>query len=269
MKILLIGAGAWGQRYIDTFKQWSQIELCIATRQDWQKNVKQSPDGVIICTPPSSHIEITRYILQHHLPVMIEKPLALTYQEASQLIPLQTNAPILVNHIHLFSDYFQELARQCPSSQITQINALNLRPPSHHTYSVLYDQGCHDVSMVLALMKEYPTHIEAKYKMGTYHINLQFGNKSAHIDVSNGWDPKIRHLKVKCNNDHIVYNDHLINNKLIGIKHNIHNETPPLTNALQCFFDLIEGKSDSRAGLDLPLQVTQILDECQRQIGKV
>ncbi len=269
MKILLIGSGAWGQRYIDTFKRWPHIELIVATRADWQKNVEQKPDGVIICTPPSSHIEIARYILQYHLPVMIEKPLALTHQEASQLVSLQNNAPILVNHIHLFSDYFQELTKQCPPSQITQIDALNLRGTSHHTYSILYDQGCHDIAMILTLMKEYPTQIKAKFKVDAYHIDLQFGDKKAHISISNKCEPKIRHLKVKCNNSNIVYNDHLTTNKLIGMKHNIQNEMLPLTNALQCFFDLIEGKPDPRSGLDLPLQVMQILDECQRQIGEI
>lgn len=269
MKILLIGAGAWGQKYIDTFKQWPHIELCIATRQSWKKDIDQVPDGVIICTPPSSHIEIARYSLEHHIPVMIEKPLALTHQDASQLIPLQNNAPILVNHIHLFSDYFQELMRQCPLNQITQIDALNLRGNSHHNYSALYDQGCHDVSMILELMKEYPTQIEAKFQTGFYDIDLQFSNKKAHIEISNKYNPKIRYLKVKCNNSHIFYNDHLMGDKLTGIEHNIKNAIPPLTNSLQCFFSLIEGKSDTRAGLDLPLQVMQILDECQRQIGEV
>ena len=269
MKILLIGNGAWGQKYIDTFKQWPHIKLHIGTRQSWQNDVEQKPDGVIICTPPSSHIEIARYSLEHHLPVMIEKPLALSYQEATQLLPLQHNAPILVNHIHLFSDYFQEVMRQCLSDQITQIDAINLRGSSHHTYSPLYDQGCHDLSMILALMKEYPTQITAKFKVDAFHIDLQFDNKKSKIIISNKYETTVRHLKIKCNNCNVVYNDHLMENKLRGIEHNIKNAKLPLTNALQCFFGLIEGKSDPRAGLDLPLQVMQILDECQRQIGEI
>src|SRR5688572_28087118 len=35
-----------------------------------------SPDAVLICTPPRSHLEVAEQVIQAGLPVFIEKPLA-------------------------------------------------------------------------------------------------------------------------------------------------------------------------------------------------
>jgi hypothetical protein len=42
----------------------------------------------------------------------------------------------------------------------------------------------------------------------------------------------------------------------------------PLTNALQVFIDAIHGKPDYRLGLELPMKVMRVLDECQKQLDE-
>ncbi|MFK7876060.1 MAG: Gfo/Idh/MocA family protein [Paracoccaceae bacterium] len=53
-------------------------------------------DGVIVATPTSLHTEHAKIAANHAIPVLIEKPVAGTLQDADQLSGIQT--PILVGH---------------------------------------------------------------------------------------------------------------------------------------------------------------------------
>ena len=99
--VLVGGNGKWGQNYISTLKYFQDINLQVATRENWKQLIDKNPDGVIVATPPDSHIEIASYSLSKNIATMIEKPLALSLQEAETL--KQFTAPILVNHIQLFT----------------------------------------------------------------------------------------------------------------------------------------------------------------------
>src|SRR5208283_3041583 len=99
-KLLLVGSGVWGQKYISTLSNFSAVSLEAASRDNWKELIDKKPDGVIVCTPPQSHVEIASYALSQNIPTMIEKPLALSLSEAKLL--RQFSAPILVNYVHLF-----------------------------------------------------------------------------------------------------------------------------------------------------------------------
>src|ERR1035437_729108 len=102
MNIVMVGNGQWAQRYISTLSRFPNVNLQIANRDNWKSLIlKTLPEGVIVCTPPQSHIEIATYSLKLGIPTMIEKPLSLSLSEANAL--KQFCSPILVNHIHLFS----------------------------------------------------------------------------------------------------------------------------------------------------------------------
>ena len=106
LNLLLVGAGKWGMNYVSTLNSFPNIDLKIATRYNWKRLIDEHPDGVFICTHPSSHIEIANYALSRNIPTMIEKPLALSLNEANSLKGF--SAPILVNNIHLFSETFRQ-----------------------------------------------------------------------------------------------------------------------------------------------------------------
>lgn len=55
-------------------------------------------DGVIVCTPPSSHFPLARLVLEAGKPLLLEKPLTGTLAEAEQLAPLAAATPVMVAH---------------------------------------------------------------------------------------------------------------------------------------------------------------------------
>ncbi len=54
-------------------------------------------DGAIVATPPALHFSMSSKLLQHGIHVLCEKPLAETYQEASQLVQLAAASKVTLS----------------------------------------------------------------------------------------------------------------------------------------------------------------------------
>lgn len=251
LKILLIGQGKWSQNYQRTLQQFPNIHLTIAGRDNWRTEVNKKPDGVIICTPPDSHVQITLYVLQNNLPVIIEKPLALSLNECQKLQGF--DAPILINHIHLFAQDYQHIRSTISPNQITLIDSIGTGALPERNYSTLWDYGPHDLAMILDLAQQMPINIKCQRMSDSliYLIELQFGKFKANVVVGKT-DIKRRYFRV---------------NEMIYDANN--SADHPLTNALQVFIDAIQGQQDYRLGLDLSLKVMRVLETCNNlALGK-
>lgn len=257
MKILLIGNGKWGKNYINNFNH-SNVQLDVSINRNWKEEINdKSYQGVIIATPPSSHIEIAEFCLQRNLPILIEKPIALSKIEILKLSQYQS--PILVNYIHLFSTSYQKLKKSIDASKIDKIFSLGYNNGPKRDYSSLWDYGCHDISMILDLAQEFPYKVYAepiKTETGVlYNIKLYFNRFETESLVGNGGKHPIRKLKIHSDGLKYIYDD----------KMRPHYHEPSLYNAIQIFLGAIDGKEDFRLGLDLSLKITEILEICQKQ----
>ena len=242
-KLLLVGSGKWGQNYISTLANFPEVSLTVANRNNWKDLIDQQPDGVMVCTPPQSHVEIASYALAHDIPTMIEKPLALSLEEAITL--QQYSAPILVNHTYLFADSYQYIKRNI--GQITDIRSAGIGSNFHSDYSGLWDYGPHDIAMILDLAQQYPKSICCTKLARLFDINLEFDGFISYSCVGQSIS-KIRKLVVDNHNN--TYYDSFY-------------EELPLTNALKVFIGAIHGQPDYRLGLDLSLNVLRVLEKCR------
>jgi|ERR1017187_1629224 hypothetical protein len=249
INLVLIGSGKFGQAYIKTLATFLDVELIVANRQNWQSLIDNKPDGVLIVTDPSSHIEIGHYALHNAIPTLIEKPLSLSLTEAQSLLQFNS-VPILVNHIHLFSKDYQNIKKQIKPNEIKHITlaAGSDNPP--RSYSRLWDYAPHDIAMAIDLAQQYPINIQCEQDKDCYSIKLSFDTFDADIDIWRS-GKRIRVLNIN-------YGLHLYDGMA--------SIDLPLTNALQVFIDAIHGKPDYRLGLDLSLQVMKVLEECQTQL---
>lgn len=249
VKLLLIGAGQWGKKYISTLNNIPDIILDIADRYSWKDLIDQKPDGVIVCTPPQSHIEIAQYSLSCQIPTMIEKPLSLSLDEAKVL--QQYSIPILVNHIHLFSDQYQVIKQNLISQNISWMTSYGCSDRIARDYSELWDYGSHDIAMSLDLAQRFPKQIRCeeicprRFCITLYFDGFQSVHTVGHIDKG-----KERNLVVS---DGQIYEYEDINNH-------------PLNNALKVFIGAINGKPDYRLGLDLSYQVLRVLKLCEQSL---
>lgn len=257
--IVLIGAGKWGKNYITTLASFEGINLSVATRDTWKQLIDGKPDGVIIATPPSSHIEIASYALERNIATMIEKPLCLSSQELSSI---QATAPVLVNHIHLFATAFHSLKVATQDIKIEKIFSLGYNNGPHREYSSLWDYGSHDIAMVLYLAKQNPhkinTELVKTVRGDLFNVTMYFDKFESESLVGNGGAHPIRKFKIHGEGLKYIYDD-----KIRPAHH-----APPLTNALNVFIKAIDGVEDDRLGLDLAIKVTKILELCQNNLNK-
>ncbi len=259
MKILLVGNGKFGSNYVNNFNQYfPNIQLDISINHNWNNEIiDNNYQGIIIATPPSSHVEIAEFALENNIPVLIEKPLALSKVEILKLAGYQS--PILVNHIHLFSTAYQNLKKCVDVSKIEKIFSLGYNDGPKREYSSLWDYGCHDMAMILDLAQEFPRKIVAepiRTQTGTlYNIKLYFESFETESLVGNGGKHSIRKFKIHTDGLKLIYDD----------KMRPQYHPTPLHNTIQTFIDAINGGHDYRLGLDLSLKVTEILEICQSQ----
>jgi hypothetical protein len=252
--LLLIGAGRFGQNYIKTLSNFPNINLKVATKENWKSLIDEHPDGVMIATQPSNHIEIATYALERSISTMIEKPLSLSLKEA-QTLKQYSSIPILVNHIDLFSKRYQEIKASIVPSRISHIWTVltrNVFDRSPRSYSELWDFSPHSIAMILDLSQRLPIKIQCtNFYERNYNIKLTFDHFTTNTTVGAS-RMNARYLEV-C--DGTTYtNDDMITPDL------------PLTNALNVFIAAINGKDDYRLGLDIPLKVLDILEECDKSL---
>ncbi len=114
MKIGLIGAGAISQAYIQALREvdvaqlgavvdlcperlsgLTESERCMGYVTVEELVAEDQCDAAIVCTPPNSHVEISRALLEAGIPVLCEKPLCFHRCDAEELIALAERQQVL------------------------------------------------------------------------------------------------------------------------------------------------------------------------------
>lgn len=145
-KIALIGIGKMGLSHLaianntpglevvaicDTsrnFLRFIRRNIKINTYKQYDKMIEDIDlDGVLICTPNSSHFPITKYCIEHGLNVFIEKPLTTNYTDSKTLIDLADNNNVkgqvgYVNRFNPIFNYLKNLIDQNVIGEITNYN---------------------------------------------------------------------------------------------------------------------------------------------------
>lgn len=250
INIVLIGQGEWGKNYIKTLSLFEDVNLTVANRNNWKELINNKPDRVIVATPPDSHIEIASAAMIHGIPTMIEKPLALSLQQALEL--KKFNAPVLVNYINLFCQSYEDLNKIVAFKDIKHISTNGFGNGPLRNYSGLWDYGPHCLSMILYLTKMLPhTVFVSTLSSKLYNIDMDFGEFKANSIIGNGGSYKSRSIQVDFDGMTISYND--VNRP--------DNHKQPLQNVLEKF---INGNfDDDRFGLDLSFKVLKLLECCE------
>lgn len=258
INIVQVGSGAWGQRYIDTFKNFPEVSLTIAHRNNWKKLITNDIDGVVVCTPPDSHITIASYALERNITTIIEKPLALSLLEAETLLRYDVSK-IFVNHIHLFGKGYQTLKDLLAfkKNNITGIVTTGHGPSSpREGYSALWDYGPHDIALILDFCyPTMPSKVLTQQKDNLFTITMYF-EKFKTVSIVGITDTKSRTITIDYDGIKLNYDDLV--------------RSPFYIDPLYCFIDVflqhIVYKDKFfyiRNGLDLPLRIMKVLEAAQ------
>ena len=256
MRLGLIGPGRMGKRYLMRVNGGERIGAVYArtVKAPVMVEPEVSPDyfldldhffreelsGCIIATPPASHRELAIRAIEAGIPVLVEKPLALNWEDCSAIIDAAENrgVPLLVGHIHLFHRAF-EILHQKTHTLTIRIGG----PRGDHDYSALFDWGSHAVAMALQLAdSRHPISWKVwPDSHDTWDIALNYRDRHQVIQIGSE-----RVLSVE-DGQTVLYTGQEPASQT------------PMANMVSVFQKLIEGGRDPRAELDFTRTVYGIL----------
>jgi predicted dehydrogenase len=212
-QVAVVGCGYWGKNLVRNFAQLGSLAMVCDSTSDGQGTARQiAPQaavvahlqevlvptgevpqtrvqGVVIATPAETHFDLTVQALEAGKDVMVEKPLALTYEQGARLVRLASEREriLMVGHV---LEYHPAVVRLGELMYVYS-NRLNLGTVRTEE-NILWSFAPHDVAVILRLMGSMPFQVTACG--GSYLqpniadvtvTNLLFDNGvRAHIHVS-------------------------------------------------------------------------------------
>jgi predicted dehydrogenase len=178
-------------------------------------------EAVVISTPVRTHYALARAALEHGKHVLVEKPIALSSAESSELIALanRSGRTLMVGHTFEYNSAVLKIKELIDKDEIGQVyyiysNRVNLGRVQRDV-NVLWSIAPHDISILLYLLGAMPLEVSAR---GATYLSegiedvvfatLVFPNNVlAHIHAS--WlDPgKVRRMTVVGSRKMVVYDD--------------------------------------------------------------
>ncbi|HET7346879.1 MAG TPA: Gfo/Idh/MocA family oxidoreductase [Acidobacteriaceae bacterium] len=112
-------------------------------------------DAASVCTPTSTHFEVAQQLLDAGLDLLIEKPLATTTDQATQLIDLAAQrARILqAGHLERFNPAVTATEPRINSPMFFEAHRLSVFSPRSLDVDVVLDLMVHDLDIVLSLVR--------------------------------------------------------------------------------------------------------------------
>lgn len=290
-RFLQIGSGPWGQKVHQAFlrhpevaevrwiQQQEQLPRALADSGPWQ--------GLAITTPASTLKALLREGLHFGLPIWVEKPLRLSAEEARLLTQGNPKSEILVDHIYLFHPAYQLMKKEIKDSGAKILSVSSVggnQGPDRRDCSALWDYGVHDVALLMDLLgPERPVKIlscrqqaevaEAQQGFGVFDLRLSFGAIEAQILCGNRFTQKRRRLLVKTDLGQWEFREEpqarLTFSDSRGETQRSLVQKTPLEQAVETFIAGVKGVHDESWGLELAVQVSELLGAAESQLERV
>lgn len=152
-------------------------------------------DYVHIAASTQSHYDLAHLFLQNKIPVLVEKPIAATVEQAEKLCDLaEKNKTLLtVGHIERFNPAFVYLKENITAVSYLEINRLAPFRTRGSDVSVLHDLTIHDIDLVHWL---FDSAIESYEVAGKKIIKNTFDDVSIRLKLKNGTQVTINNSRV-------------------------------------------------------------------------
>jgi predicted dehydrogenase len=221
-QVAVIGCGYWGKNLVRNFAQLGSLAMVSDSTPAGQETARQiapqaavvagiedvleptvdfpqiDVQGVVIATPAETHFDLTSQALEAGKDVMVEKPLALTYEQGLRLVRLagERERILMVGHVLEYHPAVARLVELVQAGELGKVhyiysNRLSLGKVRREE-NILWSFAPHDVAVILRLMGSMPFQVTACG--GSYLqpniadvtvTNLLFDNGvRAHIHVS-------------------------------------------------------------------------------------
>lgn len=180
VKLALAGAGLFGQEHLGVIDRIPEAQVVaiadcneVAAKaaaerhgvKDWGTDIAEllrrlKPDGVIIASPGQTHVPLALDALALGIPVLVEKPMAMTPAEARTLVEADARGPgfVMPGHVLRFSAPHRRIAEIIRSGEIGRVLSIAARRHRDDSHAVRYPDidpvmmtMIHDIDLALWL----------------------------------------------------------------------------------------------------------------------
>ncbi len=209
LNVGVIGVGVLGRHHTRLYKESQNTELIgvydanaeVAERIAREFGVKVFPtiaeladvcDGLSIAVPADRHHEVAIPLLKQKKHLLIEKPLAVTVEQAEEIVRLAEAHKVVlaVGHVERFNPVMSYLERRAGKTRFIEAHRLAGYPPSRPgthprgtEVGVVLDLMIHDLDIILHLVQSEWEHIDAN---GIPILSATEDIASARIRFKNG-----------------------------------------------------------------------------------
>ncbi|MCK5687802.1 Gfo/Idh/MocA family oxidoreductase [Myxococcota bacterium] len=184
-KIGVLGAGAWGKNLVRSFNKLGVLHSVSDPSEEIRNRLsKEYPDvsfvsdtdeilnnpeitAISIATPAETHAGLIEKALMAGKDVLVEKPLCLSEEDAARVIALakEKKLILMVGHLLWYHPIVLKLNEMIKAGELGDIrsiysNRLNLGKLRREE-NVLWSFAPHDVSVILGLLNETPSSVQA------------------------------------------------------------------------------------------------------------
>ncbi len=120
-------------------------------------------DAVSVATPTQSHYEISRFFLEHGVPVLVEKPITTTLEEAQDLVRIsrEQGVTLMVGHVERFNPALKALLDEVRHARFVEAHRLSPYRFRSTDIGVVLDLMIHDIDIILAVTGSEVTEVRA------------------------------------------------------------------------------------------------------------
>ena len=202
LKCAVIGAGYLGKFHAEKYAALPDCELVavVDVNEEAAKSVADKHgaralsdyqtllgqvDAVSIVVPTTLHHAVARDFLQAGAHVLVEKPIAVTVEEADDLIRIahENNRILQVGHLERFNPAVRGLENLEEKPLFIESHRLSPFNPRANDVSVVLDLMIHDIDIILALVDSEIDHVDAS---GTAVLTQGTDIANARLRFKNG-----------------------------------------------------------------------------------
>jgi predicted dehydrogenase len=170
MHVGVIGVGVMGRNHARVYSEMKAVDLLsvfdvnTASAQEVARSnganccetleeLLSAVDAVSICVPTRYHFKVAKEVVDHDIPLLIEKPICQTVEEARKLVNLiPSDLTCGVGHIERFNPVVNEIARILQKPLYIEIKRHNPASARISDATVVEDLMIHDIDIIFNLM---------------------------------------------------------------------------------------------------------------------
>ena len=215
IRVLLIGAGKMGRNHLRLLRANPRFEvlgivdpdpavqaICEGREHWWPRypHLGGAFDAVVVASPSVYHIRARGFAF-HRIPTLVEKPLALSSNEAGDFLTSTVSPFIVVGHVERFNPAARALRKALESlGEIRSVEAYRSGgaaiPADAILPNIVFDLAVHDIDICRRLFGPLRLEDNAVFEHGAYLWLRSSAGARLSIVVGRGQGPKRRCMSV-------------------------------------------------------------------------